>query len=99
MGAQEPVFKMKAGTQIPDMGDAPLPVEPYISPEFFEREREKIFKRAWLEVAREEDIPNSGDYLVQNIDVLKASVIVVRGQDHKIRAFHNICTHRGNKIA
>ncbi|MGK2942938.1 MAG: aromatic ring-hydroxylating oxygenase subunit alpha [Immundisolibacter sp.] len=99
MGAQEPVFKMKEGTDIPDMGNAPLPVEPYISAEFFEREREKIFKRAWLEVAREEDIPNPGDYLVQDIEVLKASVIIVRGQDNRIRAFHNICTHRGNKIA
>ena len=99
MGREEQLFPMKHGTEFPNMGDAPLPVEPYISREFFEREREKIFKRAWLQVARVEDIPNPGDYLVRKLEVLKASVIIVRGQDHKIRAFHNICTHRGNKVA
>ena len=99
MGVEDRVFEMKQGTEVPVMGDAPLPVEPYVSAEFFEREREKIFKRAWLQVARVEDVPNPGDYLVRKLEVLKASVIVVRGQDGVIRAFHNICTHRGNKVA
>jgi phenylpropionate dioxygenase-like ring-hydroxylating dioxygenase large terminal subunit len=54
-------FHTAITTQAPDMGTVPLPVEPYISAEFFEKEREKIFRRAWLEVARVEELPNPGD--------------------------------------
>lgn len=82
----------------PALGRSPVSVAPYISPEHFEREREDIFKRMWLNVARIEDLPQQGNYLVKDIDVLKTSVIVIRGSDNKIRAFHNICRHRGNKL-
>jgi phenylpropionate dioxygenase-like ring-hydroxylating dioxygenase large terminal subunit len=99
MGATELPFVTKYTTDVPAMGDAPLPVEPYVSREFFEREREKVFKRAWLQVAREEDIPNPGDYRVVDLEVLGWSVILTRGADGQLRAFHNICTHRGNKVA
>ena len=64
-------FHTQITTQMPDMGTGPLPVEPYISAEFFEKEREKIFRRAWLEVARTEELPNAGDYVVREIEVLK----------------------------
>src|SRR3546814_6490070 len=62
------------------MGTGPLPVEPYISAEFFEKEREKIFRRAWLEAARTEELPNAGDYVVREIEVLKTSILLVRGK-------------------
>ncbi|MDD3651739.1 aromatic ring-hydroxylating dioxygenase subunit alpha [Immundisolibacter sp.] len=99
MGKLEPPFVTKYPTDVPVMGDAPLPVAPYVSREFFEREREKVFKRAWLEVARAEDIPHPGDYLVVDIEVLGWSLILTRGADGQLRAFHNMCTHRGNKLA
>ena len=99
MGATEQPFVTKYPTDVPAMGDGPLPVEPYVSRAFFERERQKVFKRAWLQVAREEDIPNSGDYRVVDLEVLGWSVILTRGSDGRLRAFHNICTHRGNKVA
>ena len=99
MGKTERVFETKLKSDTPQMGDAPLPVEPYVSAEFFEREREQVFKRCWLEVARVEEIPNPGDYRVVDVEILKASIILVRGEDNQIRAFHNICTHRGNKVA
>lgn len=99
MGREDREFETKLKSDTPPMGDGPLPVEPYVSAEFFEREREAVFKRAWLQVARVEDLPNPGDYLVVDVEVLKSSVILVRGNDGLIRAFHNICTHRGNKVA
>ncbi|MEL0081538.1 MAG: aromatic ring-hydroxylating dioxygenase subunit alpha [Gammaproteobacteria bacterium] len=99
MGKTERIFETKLPGDTPEMGDAPLPVEPYVSREYFERERESVFKRAWLEVAREEEIPSPGDYLTIELEVLKASIVLVRGDDNQLRAFHNICTHRGNKIA
>lgn len=84
--------------QYPELGTGPLPVAPYTSNDYFEREREKIFKHAWLCVGRVEEIPAPGDYIVRDIAVLNASIIVSRGKDGKIRAFHNVCMHRGNKI-
>ena len=99
MGATEQPFVTKYPTDVPAMGDGPLPVEPYVSRAYFEQERDKVFKRAWLEVAREEDVPKPGDYQVLDIEVLGWSLILTRGTDGKLRAFHNICTHRGNKVA
>jgi phenylpropionate dioxygenase-like ring-hydroxylating dioxygenase large terminal subunit len=84
--------------QYPELGTGPVSVEPYVSKEYFEEEREKIFKHAWLNVGRVEQLPNPGDYFVRDIAVGNASVIVARGRDGMIRGFHNVCMHRGNKL-
>lgn len=76
----------------------PVDVAPLISPELFEVERERIFRRAWLKVGRVEEIPASGDYKVKQLDVANTAALIVRGRDGEVRAFHNICTHRGNKL-
>ncbi|WP_246263530.1 aromatic ring-hydroxylating oxygenase subunit alpha [Parasphingopyxis algicola] len=67
-------------------------------PALFEREREAIFGKVWLKVATEWELPRPGDYKVKSIAVADASVIIVRGKDGTVRAFHNVCTHRGNRI-
>ncbi|MBV1900616.1 MAG: aromatic ring-hydroxylating dioxygenase subunit alpha [Kordiimonadaceae bacterium] len=85
-------------SELDDLDTGPVPIGPYIDPDFFEREREKIFRAVWLNVAREEEIPNPGDYVVKEIEILRTSIIIVRGKDKKIRAFHNMCAHRGNKV-
>ena len=82
----------------PELGTGPLSTEPYISPEYFELEREQVFRRTWINVGRVEDVPKSGDYVVRDIAVCKASILIVRGKDEKIRAFHNVCPHRGNQL-
>ncbi|CAN5690576.1 aromatic ring-hydroxylating dioxygenase subunit alpha [soil metagenome] len=84
--------------QYPELGTAPIPIEHCISPQYFERERESIFRRVWLNIGREEEIPNRGDYFVKEIEVCNSSVLVVCGKDNVIRAFHNMCSHRGNKV-
>ena len=76
----------------------PVSVEPYRSPAFFELERERVFKRAWLYAGRVEMLPEATCYFVKNIEVVKASVLVTRGKDDVIRAFHNVCSHRGNLV-
>src|SRR5262249_44889417 len=63
-----------------------------------ELEREAIFKRAWLNVGRLEDLPKTGSYFTKNIDIANASIVVVRDRDDTVRAFHNICRHRGNRL-
>ncbi|MET8655044.1 MULTISPECIES: aromatic ring-hydroxylating oxygenase subunit alpha [Nocardia] len=82
----------------PELGTEPMSYEDSISPEFFELEREAIFKRAWLNVGRVEQLPRTGSYFTKEIRVAHSSVIVVRDRDGGINAFHNICRHRGNKL-
>jgi glycine betaine catabolism A len=82
----------------PELGTDPVSYEDSISPEFYELEREAIFRRAWLQVGRVEQIPRTGSYFTKQVAVANTSIIVVRGQDGEIRAFHNVCRHRGNKL-
>ena len=63
----------------PHLGTDPLPAEVFTSAEQFERERERIFKKVWLNVGRVEQIPRPGDYFVKDLAVCNTSVIVVRG--------------------
>jgi len=53
--------------QYPELGTGPVPIEPYISQEYFALERERIFRKVWLNVGREEEIPKPGDYLVKDL--------------------------------
>ena len=82
----------------PELGTGPVSSEDSISPEFYELEREAIFKKAWLNVGRVEELPRNGTYFTKELAAVGTSVVVVRGMDGTIRAFHNICRHRGNKL-
>jgi len=100
MNAPTSIHEMKIMNQLPDMGSGPIPVEPYISPEYFQKEKEKIFKRAWINIGRvDAHIPKPGDYMVRELDFLNAPVLMVHGRDGVIRTFYNVCTHRGNSVA
>jgi glycine betaine catabolism A len=80
------------------LGTGPVSYEDSISPEFYELEKEAVFKRAWLQVGRVEQIPRPGSYFTKEMAAADTSIVVVRGQDGDVRAFHNICRHRGNKL-
>ena len=82
----------------PDLGSEPLSTEPYISEEYFEAERERVFRRLWLNVGSVSDCPAAGSYFVREVAVCNTSVLIVHGRDGVIRAFHNVCSHRGNKL-
>ena len=82
----------------PDQGTAPIPTEPYLSEEYFELERERVFRRNWLNVGRVDEVPEAGDYFVRDIAVCGASVLVIRGSDGVVRGFHNVCSHRSNRL-
>ena len=82
----------------PDLGTGPISYEDSISPEHYELERKAIFGRTWLNVGRVEQVPRPGSYFTKELDVADTSLIIVRGLDGQIRAFHNICRHRGNKL-
>jgi phenylpropionate dioxygenase-like ring-hydroxylating dioxygenase large terminal subunit len=76
----------------------PLSYEDSISPEHYEKERDAIFRRTWLNVGRVEQLPRKGSYFTKELDAARTSVIVARGMDGEVRAFHNVCRHRGNKL-
>jgi len=84
--------------QYPELGTEPVSYEDSISPEFYELEREAVFKKAWLNVGRVDLLPRNGSYFTKEIDAAKTSLIIVRGNDGVVRAFHNMCRHRGNKL-
>jgi phenylpropionate dioxygenase-like ring-hydroxylating dioxygenase large terminal subunit len=82
----------------PELGTGPVSYEDSISPEHYELERDAIFARTWLNVGRVEQLPRAGSYFTREIHAARTSVIIVRDTQGQIRAFHNICRHRGNKL-
>ena len=82
----------------PQLGTAPVSYEDSISPEYYERERKAIFARTWLNVGRIEQLPRVGSYFTKEIDAARTSIVVVRSADQQVRAFYNMCRHRGNKL-
>jgi Rieske 2Fe-2S family protein len=73
-----------------------LPSSWYRSAEIFRAEKERIFSREWIGVCREEELPNPGDHLV--VDALGESVLLVRNREGALRAFYNVCRHRGSRL-
>ena len=73
-----------------------LPREFYTSPTIYIDEINSIYFNQWLTVDHVSRIPNPGDYFL--FDVEKESIIIIRGRDDVIRAFYNVCTHRGSRV-
>jgi Rieske 2Fe-2S family protein len=73
-----------------------LPTSWYRTPEVFRTEKERIFCREWFCVCREEELRGPGDHLV--LDVLGESVLLVRNREGELRAFYNVCRHRGSRL-
>lgn len=71
-----------------------FPREFYHSEELFEREMERVFHRQWLYFGQLSQIPDAGDYLAVEV-IGGENVIAVRGADGEVRAFLNVCRHRG----
>jgi Rieske 2Fe-2S family protein len=73
-----------------------LPQKYFVSPEIFAEEQEKIFSNEWLLVGHQNQISKPGDYFVMN--AAGESLIVTRDQGSVIRAFYNVCRHRGTRL-
>ena len=73
-----------------------LPAWIYRDPEFFELETELIFRPSWQIVCHSNDVPRAGDY--HSLEFLGQSIIVLRGEDGAVRAFHNACRHRAARL-
>lgn len=74
----------------------PLPRAFYVDPDVFAADMDRIWTQQWLYVAHGCMIPNPGDWITWQIG--HDGIIVVRGRDGTIRAFHNTCRHRGARL-
>lgn len=73
-----------------------LPADFYISREVFDMDIEAIFARVWIFVGPAASVREPGDY--QKIDLGRYSIILIRSEDMEVRAFHNVCRHRGSQL-
>jgi Rieske 2Fe-2S family protein len=73
-----------------------LPTSWYRSEDIFKVEKDRIFCREWIGVCRAEELPRPGDHRV--LDVLGESILLVRNREGELRAFYNVCRHRGSRL-
>src|SRR6059036_2647259 len=83
-------------TQAYQQGQRTLPGRYYNAPEIWAEERERILARRWICVGRDAELGQPGDYAVRAVG--GESVMIVRGQDGAVRAFYNVCRHRGTRL-
>lgn len=68
----------------------------YTNPEIYRLEIERVFQREWNYLCHESQIPDAGDYLVGEVG--GESLYAIRGRDGVVRAFYNVCQHRGHQL-
>jgi len=68
----------------------------YLSRDWMERERTRLWARTWLVAGLSSDVMAAGAYIT--FDIGAESVIIARGSDGGLRAMHNACTHRGTRL-
>ncbi len=78
--------------------DEPLiyPAEAYTSRDYAEAEGDRLWARVWQHAGRVEEIPEVGDYITY--DIGNDSILIVRSSRDDIRAYYNVCPHRGRKL-
>ena len=73
-----------------------LPADAYTSSRYFNQERKTVFSQYWVCVGLASDLPHPGD--VYPVEVAGLPMVLVRDRAGKLRAFHNICSHRGLQL-
>ena len=73
-----------------------LPVEAYTSQAWFEKEQAEIFGNTWQFAGLVEDLKDPGDY--SSVQCGHQNIVAVKGRDQRLRAFHNMCRHRGTQL-
>lgn len=79
-----------------DVSATTLPGGYYTDPAYFARENERLFRRMWLFAGRDDDTPGPGRYVTRRFG--DANVLLVRDDAGTLRAFHNVCRHRGTLL-
>lgn len=98
MNAPVTPFRAVPQADVAWLGTDPIPASPYYDPAYFELEREAVFRRGWVNIGHVSELPASGGFIRRELEFANASLLIVRGRDGQIRAFHNVCTHRGTQL-
>jgi phenylpropionate dioxygenase-like ring-hydroxylating dioxygenase large terminal subunit len=80
---------------VPLRGD-PVSGEEYTSPEFMRRELDMVWAKVWNIGAWAAEMPRPGDFVTHQLG--RDSILMVRQDDGTVKAFHNVCQHRGNRL-
>jgi phenylpropionate dioxygenase-like ring-hydroxylating dioxygenase large terminal subunit len=84
-------------TQVPQYWERRgLPAWSYTNPELLEAEKELLFRRHWQLACHVNDVAQPGDFMT--LEMLGERALIVRGKDNVVRAFHNLCRHRGSRV-
>jgi phenylpropionate dioxygenase-like ring-hydroxylating dioxygenase large terminal subunit len=73
-----------------------LPAWTYSDPEFLEAEVARVIRTSWQVICHISDVPNTGDF--HTLDYAGESIVVIRGKNDDLRAFANVCRHRGSRL-
>jgi phenylpropionate dioxygenase-like ring-hydroxylating dioxygenase large terminal subunit len=98
MNAATAGFRKVAGEGLAFLGTAPIPAAPYYDPAWYEQERQAVFLRSWIVAGHICEVPEPGSFIRREFEFARASLLIVHGKDGTIRAFHNVCTHRGTQL-
>lgn len=98
MDAPTTKFERISSADVAFLGTDPIPAAPYYDPVWYELERKAVFMRNWIVVGHVCEVPEAGSFIRREMEFAKASLLIVRGKDMIIRAFHNVCTHRGTQL-
>jgi phenylpropionate dioxygenase-like ring-hydroxylating dioxygenase large terminal subunit len=79
-----------------DLGCSPLDVECYLSRDYYELEKQRLWPRVWQAVCRETEVAEPGDFYSHQIADI--NVLVVRTEQGCLRAYPNACLHRGRQL-
>jgi phenylpropionate dioxygenase-like ring-hydroxylating dioxygenase large terminal subunit len=93
---QDPVQDTVSATAEPLSEPLTIGVEAYLSEEYARAERDKLWAKVWQQAGRVEELAKVGDFLTY--DILDDSLIVVRTAPDTIRAYYNVCSHRGRPL-
>ncbi len=78
------------------VGSLTLPAGYYTDAAYFARESERLFQRMWMFAGRADDVPEPGSYVARRFGNVNA--LIVRDEHGELRAFHNVCRHRGTLL-
>lgn len=93
---EQPVGISREKASEPTLGQSPIDGFRYNSADFAALEWEQMWTKVWLVAGRIDQLTNSGDYIT--VPIGSESILCSMGSDNKIRAFYNVCQHRGNQL-
>jgi nitrite reductase/ring-hydroxylating ferredoxin subunit len=90
--AQTPIAQTPEDIQAP----VTVPAEAYVSKDYAAAEQERLWRKSWLQAGRVDELPEVGNYITYDIGT--DGVIIVRHSETELRAYHNVCPHRGRRL-